>query len=215
MSLSSDMQNLNLDVNNIGSWPVWVRGLAIALVCIAVLVIGYMVIIKPELDRLSVAESKELSLKSEFELKQSKAANLEQYQEQMGEIERSFGTLLRQLPSKTEVADLLSEISSIGAANGLEFKLFQPEKEQPLEFYAELPIQLELVGEYHQFGRFVSDVARLPRIVTLHDFKIGSTKEDGFSMTAQAKTYRYLDDEEIAQANKAKKNAGKRTARKR
>lgn len=215
MSLSSDMQNLNLDINNIGSWPVWVRGVTIALVCLAVLVVGYMVVIKPELDRLSAAESKEFSLKGEFELKQSKAANLDQYQEQMKEIERSFGTLLRQLPSKTEVADLLSEISSIGAANGLEFKLFQPEKEQPLEFYAELPIQLELVGEYHQFGRFVSDVARLPRIVTLHDFKIGSTNDAGFSMTAQAKTYRYLDDEEIAQANKDKKKSGKRAARKR
>lgn len=215
MSLSSDMQNLNLDINNIGSWPVWVRGVTIALVCLAVLVVGYIVVIKPELDRLSAAKSKELSLKSEFELKHSKAANLDQYQEQMKEIERSFGTLLRQLPSKTEVADLLSEISSIGAANGLEFKLFQPEKEQPLEFYAELPIQLELVGEYHQFGRFVSDVARLPRIVTLHDFKIGSTSEAGFSMTAQAKTYRYLDDEEIAQANKDKKKSDKRAARKR
>ena len=95
MSLSSDMQNLNLDINNIGSWPVWVRGLTIALVCLAVLVVGYMVVIKPELDRLSAAESKELSLKSEFELKQSKAANLDQYQEQMKEIERSFGKIGR------------------------------------------------------------------------------------------------------------------------
>ncbi len=215
MSLSTDMQNLNLDFNNVGSWPVWVRGVAIGIICVVVFVIGYMVIIKPELDRLAAAEAKEISLKSEFEIKQSKAANLDEYQEQMKEIERSFGALLRQLPSKTEVADLLSEISSVGAANGLDFKLFQPEKEKPLEFYAELPIQLEVAGEYHKFGRFVSDVAQLPRIVTLHDFKISSGNEGVFLMTAQAKTYRYLDDEEIEQVAKEKKKAGKHTARRR
>ena len=207
MSLSTEIQNLNLDINNIGSWPILVRGIAIGLICIVVLVAGYMVVIKPQLEQLDAAEAKELSLKQEFEVKQSKAANLEQYQEQMEEIERSFGTLLRQLPSKTEVAELLSEISAAGAVNNLDFKLFQPEKEIPLEFYAELPIQLEVAGEYHQFGRFVSDVAKLPRIVTLNDFKIGEGNEGVFFMTAQAKTYRYLDEEEVAAASKAKKKS--------
>lgn len=215
MSLSTDMQDLNLDINNIGSWPIWVRAIAIAAVCVVVLIAGYMVVVKPQLEQLEAAESKEVSLKQEFERKQSKAANLEQYQEQMTEIERSFGTLLRQLPSKTEVAELLSEISAAGAVNNLDFKLFQPEKEVPLEFYAELPIQLEVEGEYHQFGRFVSDVAKLPRIVTLNDFKIGEGSDGVFFMTAQAKTYRYLDEEEVAAASKAKKKAGKKAARKR
>ncbi len=207
MSLAADLKGLNaLDPNNIGSWPLVIRIILIAIVCVAVLVAGYFVVIKPQLDQLDAEKSKEVRLKADFEAKYAKAAKLNAYKEQMAEIERTFGALLRQLPSKTEVADLLSEVSAAGAINGLNFQRFQPESEKPLEFYAELPIQLEVLGEYHQFGRFVSDVAQLPRIVTLHDFSIGELpgSEMGFIMEAQAKTYRYLDEDEVAKSGKPK-----------
>ncbi len=210
MSLSTDIQNLNLDVNNIGAWPVWARSLAIVLVCVAVLVAGFVVVSQPQLDALAQAEKKEITLRSQFESKQSKAAKLALYKEQMKEMERSFGTLLRQLPSKTEVAELLSEVSSAGSSNGLKFNFFQPEDEVPQDFYVELPIRMDVFGSYHQFGQFVSDIARLPRIVTLHDFLIKSSSDGGFTMSAQAKTYRYLDEDELASMAKKKRKAGKR-----
>lgn len=212
MSLAADLQNLNLDVNNMGSWPVVVRGIVVVIVCAAVLVGGYVGVISPKLDQLASVEDKEADLRRSFESKQAKASALDQYKQQMVEIEDSFGVLLRQLPSKTEVADLLSEVSSVGSVNGLSFSLFQPSSERPLEFYAELPINIEVNGEYHQFGRFVSDVAQLPRIVTLHDFTIAKSRTGSFMMKAEAKTYRYLDEDEIA-AGGAKKTSAARGRR--
>ena len=213
MSLAADIHNLNLDVNNMGSWPVAVRGVVVLLACVGVLVAGYLGVVKPQLEQLVVVEEEELKLRKDFELKQAKASALDQYKKQMVEIEDSFGVLLRQLPSKTEVADLLSEVSSVGSVNGLNFNLFQPESERPLEFYAELPIQIEVNGEYHQFGRFVSDVAQLPRIVTLHDFTIAEFGSGGFMMKAEAKTYRYLDEDEIAAGGGAKRSSAGRKKR--
>ncbi len=130
-----------------------------------------------------------------FSTKAKKAANLDKYKKQMKEMEQSLGAMLRQLPSKTEVAELLVDVSQTGLASGLEFELFKPEPERPLEFYAELPIKLRVKGTYHEFGDFVSGVAALPRIVTLHDFSI-QPKGDELTMEATAKTYRYLEEGE-------------------
>jgi type IV pilus assembly protein PilO len=145
---------------------------------------------------------------SKLEQKQLKAANLADYKAQMIEMEESFGTMLRQLPSKNEVADLLVDITQTGLASGLEFELFKPDKERPKEFYAELPITVSVKGNYHNLGQFVGGVAALPRIVTIHDIqlKVSDNVTRRLTMTATAKTYRYLDDDEIAAGKpKAKK----------
>jgi len=195
----------NLDPNNIGSWPAPAKGGVIALVCLAVLGLGYWFDTQEQWAVLERARQNEERLKKDFETKQAKAANLEAYRQQMTEMEESFGTMLRQLPSKTEVADLLVDITQTGLASGLEFELFKPGNDMPKEFYAELPIEVKVVGTYHSFGEFVSGVSALPRIVTLHDISIAPTAKVAgvLIMQGNAKTYRYLDEEEIAMARKA------------
>ena len=208
--MALDLSDLNsLDFNNIGSWPAVARAGVIALFCAAVLGLGYWFDTRTELDKLAAAEKDEGKLKLEFEAKYSKGVNLDAYKQQMTEMEESFGTMLRQLPSKTEVADLLVDITQTGLAAGLEFELFRPRAEVPKEFYAELPITLRVRGSYHEFGRFVSGVAALPRIVTLHDISI-SGKDNELTMDATAKTYRYLDDEELAAQSEQGKKKGRR-----
>ena len=202
----------NLDFNNIGNWPVAAKAVAIVVVCAAVLGLGYWQDTQVQLQDLDSARRQETKLKQEFERKQAKAASLDAYKRQMKEMEESFGTMLRQLPSKTEVADLLVDITQTGLASGLEFDLFKPQNEQPKEFYAELPITVKVEGDYHQLGTFVSGIAALPRIVTLHDISISQGgKKGGLVMQAVAKTYRYLDEEELAAQAKAKK--GKKAKR--
>jgi type IV pilus assembly protein PilO len=160
---------------------------------------------QPELER---READERSLRDEFKMKHAKAVNLEVYKQQLKDIERSFGALLRQLPGKTEVPNLLVDISQTGLAAGLEEKLFQPAPEQKRDFYAELPIRIRLSGSYHEFGEFVSGIAALPRIVTLHDIQIRPVDNkgsyDNLTLDLTAKTYRYLDEEEIAAAEAQK-----------
>lgn len=202
----------NLDPENIGNWPILVRALMIIATAVAVLGAVYYFDTQHQLTELEKSQQKEVTLKSTFEAKQGKAASLDAYKEQMKEMEESFGTMLRQLPSKTEVADLLVDITQTGLATGLEFELFQPKPEIKKEFYAELPIDIKVKGGYHELGGFVSGIAALPRIVTIHNITIKSVKgsageETILSMSAVAKTYRYLDDEEIA--------AGKQSKRKR
>lgn len=182
-----------LDPNDPGAWPGLVKGLAILVVCILVLGAGYWFDTQHQISELDTIKGKELELKDSFKAKQLKAANLDAYKQQMADMERSFGTMLRQLPSKTEVAELLVDISQAGLGNGLEFELFKPLEEKPAEFYSELPIDVKVRGTYHDFGSFVSDVAALPRIVTLHDIKI-SAKGQELSMSTTAKTYRYIED---------------------
>jgi type IV pilus assembly protein PilO len=160
---------------------------------------------RPELQR---REGEERTLREEFRTKHSKAVNLELYKQQLKDIERSFGALLRQLPGKTEVPNLLVDISQTGLSAGLEEKLFQPLPEQKKDFYAELPIKIRLSGSYHQFGEFVSGIAALPRIVTLHDIEIkpeGKDAYDQLTLELTAKTYRYLDEDEIAAGDADKK----------
>jgi type IV pilus assembly protein PilO len=203
--------NLNdLDFSNIGKWPTAVKIALIIIVCVAVAVAGFFLDIKKQIGKLERAEKQEITLKQEFESKQAKAVNLDAYKEQLKEIEESFGAMLRQLPSKTEVEGLLVDISQTGLASGIEFQLFKPEGEKFIEFYAELPIKMKMTGTYHEFGNFVSGVAALPRIVTLHDISIKKDSKSGrLTMDVTAKTYRYLDETEIAAQKKSKTKKGR------
>jgi type IV pilus assembly protein PilO len=188
-----------LDANDIGRWPLLFRALLIGIVFVAVAAGGiYMFVWRTQLPELDRAEKKELTLKSEFEAKQRKAANFEAYKVQLDDMQRSFGAMLRQLPGKTEVPNLLVDISQTGLAAGLEEELFQPSPEVRRDFYAELPIRIRLLGSYHELGSFVSGIAALPRIVTLHDLSItpDSKSPNGqLVLDVTAKTYRYLDEE--------------------
>jgi len=193
----------DLDFSNIGKWPTAVKVALIIIVCALVAVAGYFLDIQSQIDKLARAEQQEVSLKQDFENKQAKAVNLAAYKQQLKDIEESFGAMLRQLPSKTEVEGLLVDISQTGLASGIEFELFKPEQERYIDFYAELPIKMKMTGTYHEFGNFVSGVAALPRIVTLHDISITKGKGDRLTMEVTAKTYRYLDEAEIAAHKKA------------
>jgi len=190
----------SLDPRDVGRWPFAVRAFFVALAFVAVTAIGwYMFVWDDDRPVLQKAEADELDLRTQFETKQQRAANLEAYKLQLGEMERSFGAMLRQLPGKTEVPNLLVDISQTGLAAGLSEKLFQPGAEKSNGFYAELPIHIRLVGSYHEFGNFVSGIAALPRIVTLHDISISPADAkgayDNLVMDVTAKTYRYIEDE--------------------
>ncbi|KRT54094.1 type IV pilus inner membrane component PilO [endosymbiont of Ridgeia piscesae] len=199
-----NLQELNeLDFNNIGQWPMVVKLILVLIVCVLVGAVGYYVDTEKQLKKLKQVEQKELKLRDEFVEKQSKAANLDAYKKQLEEMKQSFGAMLRQLPNKTEVADLLVDVSQTGLAAGLEFELFKPQGEVPREFYAELPIKIKVNGYYHEFGDFISGLAALPRIVTIHNVNISHRKrrtagaDDGrLILEATAKTYRYMNEEE-------------------
>lgn len=204
----ADIDLNNLDLNNIGSWPIVVKGALIAVVAIGVLALGYFVDIQVQQEDLDRITNEEKRFKEDFEIKQAKAANLDAYKAQMVEMEDSFGAMIRQLPSKTEVEDLLVDISQTGLASGIEFQLFKPLKEKHIEFYAELPITLKMSGTYHQFGEFVSGIAALPRIVTLENISIQGTSsksKDTLTMDVTAKTYRYLDESEVSGKRKKRR----------
>ncbi|MEZ5523425.1 MAG: type 4a pilus biogenesis protein PilO [Pseudomonadales bacterium] len=187
----------DLDFKNAGSWPVLVKVIVWALVLGIVIFLGYYLHLNDKLDEQAREERKEVALKQEYESKAFKAANLEVYRKQMEEMEKSFGALVRQLPSDTEVPGLLEDITHTGLGSGLEIDSIKLQPEQRAEFYVELPIEIQVRGGYHDLGSFVSGVASLPRIVTLHDFEIKPTESGGLlAMTITAKTYRYSDEEE-------------------
>jgi type IV pilus assembly protein PilO len=201
----------SLDPRDVGRWPLAVRGFFIAMIFAVCAAFGwYMFVWNDDRPLLQKAESDELDLRRQFESKQQQAANLDAYKLQLAEMERSFGAMLRQLPGKTEVPSLLVDISQTGLAAGLQEKLFQPSGEKGNGFYAELPIKIRLVGSYHDFGNFVSGIAALPRIVTLHDIQIAPVDAkgsyDNLTMDVTAKTYRYIEDE--GAAHPAKKKTG-------
>lgn len=200
----------NLDLSNIGAWPMAAKAAVIFVVCIIVLVLGYFLDVKKQQQVLEQTRRQEVTLKADFEKKQATAANLDAYKKQMKEMKESFGTMLRQLPSKTEVEDLLVDISQTGLASGIKFDLFKPAQESFIEFYAELPISIKVTGTYHQFGDFISGVAALPRIVTLHNISIDGGEGDNLKMSVTAKTYRYLDENEIAAQAASKRKQRKR-----
>ena len=191
----------NLDLNDIGRWPLLFRAAFVTLFFATAVGAGfYFLVYEAQMPRLERAEQEEKELKTSFEKKQKKAVNFYAYRVQLEEIERSFGTMLRQLPGKTEIPNLLVDISQTGLAAGLEEELFQPSDEIRKDFYAEKPIKIRLKGSYHEFGQFISDIAALPRIVTLHDVEIfpqGPDKDrDELVMKVTAKTYRYLEDQD-------------------
>lgn len=202
MSLAESIENLrkvdlsDLDLSNIGSWPPIIKGVVFVLFFVIVLALGYNFHLKDLQAALERSQGEEQTLKQQFSSKAFQAANLEAYKEQMKEMEVSFGALLRQLPSDTEVPGLLEDVTRTGLGSGLEFEEIKLLPEVTQQFYIELPIQISVVGAYHDLATFVSGVASLPRIVTLHDFEIKPVDTESSSvirMSVMAKTYRYND----------------------
>jgi len=216
MSFFNDLQNL--DRNNVGGWPQSVKIFFTVLLMGFVLLVGWYFFVSDQQDSLKTLAAKEDQLKQEFSTKQAKSVNLEALQQQLDEMQDMLRQLLRQLPSKTEMPELLIDISQTAQSAGLETELFQPGPETPKDFYAEKPITLRMTGTYHQFGAFISGVASLPRVVilTLHDVSLtpkSPSKGDGTSngqlvLQGTVKTYRYLDDEESSTAGAGKKAGG-------
>ncbi|MEY3747861.1 MAG: hypothetical protein RL194_1320 [Pseudomonadota bacterium] len=220
----------NIDFKNTGSLPLPVK-VVLLLVLLTILVgAGYWFFWKPALEQLEVSHNKEMQLRKVFLDKKKQAINLDAYRKQLEEVDRTFGEMLKQLPDKSQMAALLTDINQVGLARGLEFELFKPGKEVVGDFYAELPIQIKVLGNYHDLGGFAEDISRLPRIVTLNDVVItkvsaakksrsGPVSEDksALLLEAVAKTYRYLDAEEIASKKAAEikaRNAARAKARK-
>jgi type IV pilus assembly protein PilO len=196
MSIVDELRSL--DTSDPGRWPLPIRAGAVAVVFAAAVAFGvYMFVINAEMPALRAAEREEVDLRAQFEDRQRKAANFDAYRSQLAEIERDFGAMLRQLPGKTEVPSLLVDISQTGLGAGLEEQTFTPMGEIQKDFYAELPIKLRYTGSYHELGNFVSGIAALPRIVTLHDISIKprANNPDELTLDVTAKTYRYLDEE--------------------
>ena len=197
MNVVEELQNL--DANDVGRWPLAFRAAVIAIVFVVVVGMGiYFTILEDRLPRLEREQETEETLRVTFENKQKKAANYDAYKEQLAQMEQSFGTMLRQLPGETEIPALIVDISQTGLAAGLQEKLFAPQAEIRKDFYAETPIQMTLSGGYHEIANFVSGVAALPRIVTLHDINItpdSGDQYDRLTLAVTAKMYRYLEDE--------------------
>jgi type IV pilus assembly protein PilO len=188
-----DLKNIN--VNDISSWPMLVKIVGIGFICLVILVVGYFAFVQGMLDDYDAAKKKEEGLRESYLNKKALSINLPAYKQQMEEMQQTFGSLLRQLPNSTEVPDQLVDITQAGLGRGLEFVLFKPEKEQPKDFYAELPISIQVRGSYHELAGFVSDVAALPRIVTFGDLTItAAAKGSRLGMAAKARTYRYLEE---------------------
>jgi type IV pilus assembly protein PilO len=197
MNLVEELQSL--DANDVGRWPLAFRAAVIVIVFVVVTGLGiYWFIVKDKAPHLERERGEEIELRLTFENKQQKAANYQDYEDQLSQIQQSFGTMLRQLPGETEIPSLIVDISQTGLAAGLQEKLFVPRPEIPRDFYAEKPINIRLTGSYHEIGNFVSGIAALPRIVTLHDINITPENRDTFdelSIEVTAKTYRYIDEE--------------------
>ena len=200
----------DLDFKDIGSAPQSVRYFILAVLLIIILVIGYFLLIKAKTEQLEMVQQLEVSLRAEFEEKQAKAANLEAYEAQLAEMRDLLQTMFRQLPSKTEMDKLLVDVSQTALGAGIDVQLFQPNMEAYHDFYAERPISVRMLGEYHQFGEFVSGVASLPRVVilTMHDISLrpvraqdigGRENDSRLILEGTVKTYRYIDEEEAAQ----------------
>ena len=203
-ALADDFRNLN--PQDVGTWPLAPRLATLVGLFVLILVGGWWFLWNEQLETLTAREQEEVKLKDEFIAKKTQAANLDLYRQQLNEIDRSFGALLRQLPSKSEVEALLVEVNQSGMGRGLQFELFKPNQEIVKDFYAELPINVKLTGQYHDFGAFAADIARLSRIVTLNNISItgsAQAKDGALAMDAVAKTFRYLDEEELAAKRKA------------
>jgi type IV pilus assembly protein PilO len=200
-----DIRRLN--IRDAGNWPLLPKIMILGLLFLLILLAGGFFDWRDQIEELDKAQDTETKLKEAYASKKAKAVNLELYVQQLKEIEQSFGALLKQLPNKSEMDALLTDVNQAGLGRGLQFELFRPATtEKMAEFYAELPISIRVTGTYHDMGAFASDVAQLPRIVTLND--VGIVNDKGtLTMEATAKTFRYLDEEEVAKQRKAAKDA--------
>ncbi len=200
-SLMDDIRNFDfndVDWNNMGSWPVIGKVILVLILAGGILALGYFLLISTERDTLARSQANEEKLRKEFENKAFKVANLNEYKTQLEEMQTTFGALLKQLPQDTEIPGLIDDISAAALNSGLNLKTMDPQALKTTEFYKELPINIEVEGDYHQMGAFVSGVAAMPRIVTLHDFSITRSGKgaEKLSMKILAKTYQYNSDKE-------------------
>ena len=199
----ADFKGMN--PNDPGAWPLIPRVTVLIGLLVVLLAAGWWFVWNDQFIELEAKQAEELTLKEQFIDKKRQAINLDLYTQQLGEIDRSFGVLLKQLPNKSEIEALLIEVNQAGLGRGLQFELFRPGQEQLKDFYAELPIAVKINGGYHDFGAFAADIAKLPRIVTLNNISIAAGKDGMLSLDATTKTFRYLDDEEVARQKKAVK----------
>jgi type IV pilus assembly protein PilO len=198
-----DLRHLN--IRDVGNWPLVPKILILFGLLVAILGAGFLLDWKDQWDALQAAQAEEGKLKEQYSQKKAKAINFELYVQQLNEVEQSFGALVKQLPNRSEIDALLTDINQAGLGRGLQFELFKPATQEKMaEFYAELPIKIRITGTYHDMGAFASDVAQLPRIVTLNDLVIANDK-GVLSLDAEAKTFRYLDEDEIAKQRAAAK----------
>ena len=204
-----NLSEIDLDFNAAGAWPLPVKAAVTALICIAVVGAGIYFDTRDQLASLDIAEQKEQALKLEFKAKQKKSVNFQDYQDQLAQIEASLDEMIREMPTEEEVASLLVDISQTGLASGLEFKLFKPDAPVVKDFYSELPINIQVVGSYEELGLFVSGLASLPRIVTLHDINITPQGKEGtLLMSAVIKTYN--ESKGFASSGAGRKKKGKK-----
>jgi len=200
-----DIRRLN--IREAGNWPLLPKIVVLGLILVVIVVAGGLLDWRDQFDSLDRVQAEEVKLRDSYASKKAKAVNLELYVQQLREIEQSFGALLKQLPNKSEMDALLTDINQAGLGRGLQFELFKPATQERLaDFYAELPISVKVTGSYHDMGAFASDVAQLPRIVTLNDIVIANDKGT-LTMDAVAKTFRYLDEDEVAKQRRAAKDA--------
>jgi len=210
----------NIDINNAGSLPAPMKAVLLGVVFLVLLALGYYLLLSPAMETLDTEKAKEEELRKVYFDKKSQAINLAAYQAQMVEIEKTFGALLKQLPDRSQIDGLLTDINQAGLSRGLEFELFKPGQETQAEFYAEMPISIKVTGTYHDLGAFATDISKLSRIVTLGDVFIAGKNKDakpdakgpndgGLVMEAVAKTYRYLDASELAEKRKAESEKAK------
>ena len=198
----------NLNPRDPGAWPPLPKAMLLVALLVGIVVLGYIADWQEQMDTLDAGRTQEIKLKDEYVAKQQQAINLDLYRQQLREIDSSFGALLKQLPNRSQMDALLVDINQAGLGRGLQFELFKPAPaETKREFYAELPVTLRLSGGYHDMGQFASDIGQLSRIVTLNDIGLTAGKDGSLVMDVTAKTFRYLDDEEVAAQNRAAKTA--------
>ncbi len=212
MNLMEELRHIN--PNEPGSWPAAIKAGTLGLLLILMLILGYVLDWEEQWTTLEGVQAEEETLKSTFLAKKTSAINLVALQAQLAEVEKTLGVMLKQLPNKSELDALLVDINRAGLGRGLQFELFKPDaKENIKDFYAELPVTVRVTGSYHDIGAFASDVAQLPRVVTLHDIEITPGKDHQLIFNATAKTFRYLDDDEIAERKREEAERNKKNAK--
>jgi len=205
-----NLSDLNsLDLGELAQSPASVKGVVAGFILAVIMAVGYYMDWSPALDELSTAKQEENSLRDSYTAKKRQAVNYELYKQRLADTEKALAALLRQLPNKAEMDDLLADVNQVGIGRGLEFDLFRPGSEVKADFYATLPVTIKVVGGYHDLGHFASDVAKLPRVVTIHDIALAPSKGGRLTMDATVRTYRYLDESEMS--TKKSDGDGKRT----